>query len=183
MNATTTNKWKRLREKDTVGLVTYATEAKLEQVLTSTKASVSTVVRSLLIDPKEEVGSTNTGDALHLGNQELNSSRHNPDARKVLVLLTDGLANAPEDDPEAYAQRAAELLKGTNTEIFTIGLGDSVNETFLQTIATGDDKYFRAVSIETLEGIYESITAAICEDGPAIIDIIPKSEASFAPLR
>lgn len=173
----------RLGKNDSVGLVTYATEAFVKHTLTREKDSVASAIRSLSISPKDEVGSTNTGDGIRLGAEELNSSRHNADARKVLVLLTDGLANAPDEDPEAYALKEAEILKESGADVYVIGLGDSLNEEFLKEIATANSNYFKAVSITTLNTIYSSITDAICEDGPAVIEIIPKTEASFAPLR
>jgi Mg-chelatase subunit ChlD len=129
------------------------------------------------------VGSTNTGDAIILGNEEINSGRHNQDARKVFVLLTDGLANAPGDEPETYAIEAADALKETDVEVYAIGLGDRVNETFLRQIASDNEHYFQAASASTVDSIYQSITAAICEDGAAVIEIIPKTTTSFPTLR
>src|SRR5690606_35601733 len=81
----------RLGEADQVGLVTFATEAAVTNALTTQKAMVADRVLGLRIDPKEEVGNTNTGDALLRAGEELTSARHNGEARKVLVLLTDGL--------------------------------------------------------------------------------------------
>ena len=172
-----------LKDDDSVGLVTYATNAKLEQILTRSKENVAAVIRSLTIAPESEVGSTNTGDAIVIGGTELNSGRHNSDARRVFILLTDGLANAPDEDPEQYALDAAEDLKSTGAEVYTIGLGDNVNETFLQSIASDNRNYYKAPTVATVGRIYGEITESICEDGAAVIEIIPKTEASFAPLR
>lgn len=169
----------RLKTNDTGGLVTYATTAHLVEQLTNDTASLGETIGGLSISTAEEVGSTNTGDAILVSQSELGSPRHNENARKVLVLLTDGLANAPGTEPEQYALDAALSLKKTNTEIYTIGLGDRVNENFLQDIASDGEHYFRAASAGTLDRIYRSITAAICEEGPAVIEIIPKTETSF----
>ncbi len=169
----------RLKNDDQISLVTYATEAEIRKELTTDRVQVANLVRSLEIAPKDEVGSTNTGDAIQLSYGELNSGRHNENARKVLVLLTDGLANAPGEDPEAYAIERAAELKETDVEIFTIGLGDRVNEAFLREIASDSGHYFKAASVSTINSIYESITAAICEDGAAVIEIIPKTSTSF----
>lgn len=173
----------RLKENDQVSIITYATDAITQEVLTPDKTRVGQVVKNLNIAKKDETGSTNTGDALKRGYEELLSQRHNPDARKVLVLLTDGLANAPGERPEEYAQERAEELKRADVEIFTIGLGEKVNEAFLRSIASSKSSYLKAASAGTVDQIYRSVTGAICEDGVAVIEIVPKTSASFAPLR
>ena len=164
----------RLRDNDRVGLVTFATEAVVVSKLTTETNTVNQAVLNLSIAPAEETGFTNTGEAFKRASLEFKSQRHNPDARKVLVLLTDGLATAPEDDPDGYALAAAEQLKNEGVQTFTIGLGERVNNDFLKTLASGEEKHHQALSKSDIDRIYHSITAAICEDGPAIIDIIPK---------
>ncbi len=173
----------RLKKNDQVGVVTYATDATLREALTLERERVGGVVKALTIQKADETGSTNTGDAILRAKDELNSARHNKDARKVLVLLTDGLANDPGETPELYAQDAATALKSAGVEIYTIGLGEKVNEPFLRSIASGSSHYFKAASAGTVDSIYRSVTSAICEDGAAVIDIVPKSEAVFAPLE
>lgn len=173
----------RLKEGDQASVVTYATDAALVRQLTSETTGVRDTIAALSIDPAEEVGSTNTGDAINIAFEEIESSRHNLNARKVFVLLTDGLANAPDEEPEQYARNAAAELKAEGTTVYTIGLGDNVNEAFLREIASAQDQYYRAVDAADLDSIYRSITASICEDGPSVIEIIPKTDASFAPLR
>ena len=130
-----------------------------------------------------ETGSTNTGDAIHFALEEFTSSRNNDDARKVFILLTDGLATSPDPDPEEYARQASRAIKAADVEVFTIGVGTKVNEAFLKEIATDEKHYFLAPQRSTIGRIYEDITTAICEDGPAIIDILPKPHADFTPLR
>jgi len=173
----------RLNKDDQVGVVTFATEALTPQMLTKEKETARTKVSKLSITPKDETGSTNTGDAIMSAQIELSSTRHNNNARKVLVLLTDGLTNAPSSKPEQYALDAATSLKADDTEVFTIGLGDNVNEAFLEGIASGKDYYFKAGEAETVDRIYRSITEAICEDGAAVIEVIPKTDTNFAPLQ
>jgi Mg-chelatase subunit ChlD len=170
----------RLNPKDQAGIVTYASTAATPQSLTNVRATVREVVGGLTISPQAETGSTNTGDALIAANTEINSARHNPDARKVVVLLTDGLATSGGQNPEKHARDAAAALKATNTELFTIGLGGNVHEAFLKEIASGEKYYFRAATAETVDQIYRSVTDAICEDGAAVIEIIPKTGTNFA---
>ena len=172
----------RLRNGDQGSVVTYATDASVVEQLTPNVTAVRGIVKNLSIAAADEKGSTNTGDALIRAREELGSARHNLDARKVLVLLTDGLANAPGDDPEEYAVDAALKLKQGGVDVFTIGLGTKVNEEFLKLIASDGQHYFSAPTTGTLGRIYESITAAICEDGAAVIEIIHKTETNFKSL-
>lgn len=168
-----------LHPNDQIGLVTYATNGKLDAELTKESARIKKRISTLTIDPKEERGSTNIGDAIKLMRESLISTFHNEEARKIAILLTDGLATAPEENPSEYAQQEAELLKVVDTEVFTIGLGKEVNTTFLTSIASSPAHYFSAPSITELEKIYSQITKSICEDGPTVIEIIPKAKTSF----
>ncbi len=108
--------------------------------------------------------------------------KNTPDARSVLILLTDGLATAPKEEPEAYAKEAASALKATGVEVYVIGLGQEVNMEFIREIASPDRAY-QAVSRAQVDQIYRQITGAICEDGAAIIDIVPKTNTNFSGIR
>lgn len=172
---------KRLKDTDQVGIVTFATEAFINETLTTDREYIATEVRKLAVEKKEESGSTNTGDGLRAGIVELISERHNPDARKVVVLLSDGKANAPDEDdldPELYAQAMAEEAYKYGIEVYTIALGQNINPEFLGTLATTDKHAYTAVSRSTLDDIYSEISLALCEDGVAVIDIITKIDQS-----
>lgn len=173
----------RLRERDKAALVTFATEATTNIQLTNEIDRVEDTVNGLSIAPEEETGSTNTGDAFLRAQEELSSSRHNTNARKVMVILTDGLATAPDEEPEKYALEKAEALKADDVEVYAIGLGQEVNMDFVRSVASGPEYAYQALSRTQVDRIYEEITGAICEDGPAIIDIIPKTETSFEKLQ
>lgn len=169
----------RLKTEDQSGVVTYATGAEIQEPLTKIHTETASLIRSLSIAPAEETGSTNTGEALKRLREELNSPRHNQDARKVAILLTDGLATAPGTDPDGYARSTAEELKSTDTILFTIGLGENVNSALLRSLASTPNHYYTAPTTRELDTIYRNITAAICEEGAAVIEVIPKVESSF----
>jgi len=173
----------RLQERDQASLVTFASDAIVAHTLTGDIAQVAQDIAALVIDPKEEQGSTNTGEALYKAGGELTSTRHNTEARKVLVLLTDGLATAPDEEPEQYARDAATLIKRQGINLFTIGLGENVNMDFVSELASSPKQAYRAVSVSEVDKIYKNITAEICEDGAAIIEIIPKTSAGFSTLN
>ncbi|MFM2374090.1 MAG: hypothetical protein RLZZ234_85 [Candidatus Parcubacteria bacterium] len=168
---------KRLKDKDQVGIATFATEAFIVEQLSTDRSRIADEVRTLRVEPKEERGSTNTGDGLKAGMVELLSPRHNKDARKVVVLLTDGKANAPESrdvTPEEYAQALAEEARARGIEVYAIGLGSTVNATFLASLASTPKHSFQAINSATLDEIYRTISQSLCEDGAAVIDIITK---------
>lgn len=175
----------RLGENDQSGLVTFASTANLVNQLTSSNASVATAVTGLTIDPKEETGFTNTGEGLGLAATELTSERHNGNARKVMVILTDGLATAPGDTEEAetFALEAATNAKALGINIYSIGLGESVKMEFVRALSTSPEQAFQAVSSSDVDRIYQTITSSLCEQGAAVIDIVPKSTSGFVPLR
>lgn len=173
----------RLRDADQVGVVTFASEATVEQPLTHQREVTANAVTALRIDPKEESGSTNTGEALMSVSEELNSERHSSGARKVAVLLTDGLATAPDENPDEYALSNAQLMKENGISVFAIGLGEQVNMDFVSRLASSPAQSFKAVTAADVDQIYRQITASLCEDGAAVIDIIPKTDANFAPLQ
>lgn len=168
----------RLRAGDQVGVVTFATEAAVASPLSGSIAAASAVVADLAIPPREETGATNTGDAFMEARELLTSAAHNVDARRVLVILTDGRPTAPSDEPEMHALTAASSTRASGIEVYAIGLGENVNFDFIRGVAS-EGKAFQALSNADVDRIYEEITGAICEDGPAIIEIVPKTTTAF----
>lgn len=180
----------RLTKNDRIGLVSFATNSKIERNLSVGIEAMRSAVESLLILPEEEVGSTNTGDAIKEAVFEFESlapreegSKNEEEDRKILILLTDGLANEPEDPGgEPHAIGAASDAKAADIAVYTIGLGDQVNTGFLRDLASEPKKYYQAARSRDLDLIYREISEDICERGPAIIDVIPKGEDLFIPL-
>ncbi len=169
----------RLRAEDAAGVITFATESEVVQTLSADTSIAADVVRNLVIAPPPVSSFTNTGEAFVMAEAEFASGRHNPNARKVMVLLTDGLATAPEEDPSGYALEKAQFLKENNVELYTIGLGENVNTDFLAAIASSPEQSFQALSLSQIDDIYTNITGSICEDGAAVIEVIPKTGSNF----
>jgi Mg-chelatase subunit ChlD len=161
------------------GVVTYATTAHLVQglapVFIGSHPKTQNLIDGLTIDPKEETGGTNIGDAIKAAQAEFATTRHNRDARKVLVLLTDGKATEPGNDAEGYALAAAKAAREADITIFTIGLGNGVDNAFLSTIADDETRRYEAPGRADLDRIYRSVSTAICEEGAAVIDVVPKT--------
>ncbi len=152
--------------------------------LTNLHGAVANAIIDLKIDSIEETGYTNTVDALKVAHTELNSVRHNGDARRVLVLLTDGLPTiAGDEDIVASTVIEALALTEDNIEIYAIGLGEHVDKQFVRDIASDASNAYFAPSGADLASIYAEITTALCEVGPTKIDVIAKTKTNFAPLR
>ncbi len=73
-----------------------------------------------------------------------------------VLLLSDGLANVGEKDPDAIASDVARLAKeGASTS--TMGLGDDYNEDLLEAMAqAGDGSYYYIESPQQLADIFQT---------------------------
>ncbi len=173
-----------LKEDDQVAVVTFASEAEVVTELNGLHGAVANGVLGLSIDPVEETGYTNTVAALLAAQGELNSLRHNNDARRVVVLLTDGLpTSAGDEDVVTGAMQVAQRLGDDGFEVYAIGLGAGVDQTFVRSIASDTTNAYFAPSAADLESIYAEITSSLCAVGPTKIDVIAKTKTNFAPLR
>jgi Mg-chelatase subunit ChlD len=173
-----------LRDNDQVAVVTFASEASLPNQLTNQRIQVASNIKNLTISPEEETGFTNTASALTLANTELSSVRHNQSARRVLVMLTDGLPTASDnDDFVMQTEIMARQIKNNGVEIYAIGLGQNVDQTFIESIASGRQNAYLTPTGADLNLIYNEITSSLCEAGPTKIDVVAKTKANFAPLQ
>lgn len=171
---------------DQVGVVTFATNATLVSQLVpqNQHAAVGEIVTAVTISPAEETGYTNTAAAFEFAQLELSSNRHNTNARRAFVVLTDGLPTAAGDtDAEAAALAAAASLRAEGIDVYAIGLGAGVNEEFVRSLAGEPARAYLAPSRADLTDIYAQITASLCEVGPTKIEVISKPDPVFAPLR
>lgn len=99
--------------------------------------------------------------------------------RKVIILLTDGIANRPEkagvqNYAETSALEKATAAKQVGVEIFTISLGKETNTQFLLEVATSPDHYFSATTSKDLASIYDDIAVRFCTTGPSVVEVIPR---------
>ncbi len=173
-----------LRKDDQIAVITFATEAETETELTAIQSEVTNQILNLQINPTEETGFTNTVAALTAAQAELNSARHNPDARRVLVLLTDGLPTTKGDaDVVSEAISKAQALREDEIEIYAIGLGENVNQDFIASISSNRSNAYLAPTTADLQTIYSEITSSLCEVGPTKTDTIAKARVNFESDR
>lgn len=134
---------------DRVGLIVFAEQAFLTIPLTLDTSTVSKLLNNLVVGMAGE--RTAIGDAIGLGVQNL---RKRPEASRILILLTDGEDTASHIPPlEATKIAAADHIK-----IYTVGVGDKLDENLLDKIAamTGG-AYFKVTNVDALEHVYSEI--------------------------
>lgn len=177
-----------LKESDSAGLLSFATEASNPPDTTLTNNFIALKTDILGLKIKEgNTQYTNIADAV-FKSFDLLALKNNSEgsSQKIIILLTDGVATRPADpkgsrteaEEIAYAESAAisaaALAKQNRVAIYTIGLGKDIHQDFLRTISSSPDSYFQAPSTSTLRDIYSKISSSICKEVPARIEITYK---------
>ncbi|HLP43710.1 MAG TPA: vWA domain-containing protein [Candidatus Nanoarchaeia archaeon] len=164
---------------DQVGVVSFATTATspVDAPLSQDYTQVIKAVDGITIGSNSATQYTNIGDAINKSWGEL--STHNLLTNRAIILLTDGVANKPEKQgvrnyPETFALNEAAIAKKEGAEIFTIGLGNEVSRSFLESIASSPDHYYAVSDSSDLAEVYDKIAVSFCTTGPAVVEIIPR---------
>jgi Ca-activated chloride channel family protein len=153
--------------------IEYARQAAcyaVEQLLPTDRVSViiydtqvETLIPSTLVQDKARIIrkikrlQTGSSTALHAGWLQggIQVSKHlNPQHLNRVLLLSDGLANVGETNPDVIASDVHGLSKrGVSTT--TLGIGDNYNEDLMEAIAkSGDGNYYYIQSPEQLPNIF-----------------------------
>jgi Mg-chelatase subunit ChlD len=167
---------------DKVGLVSFATEASdpIDQELSSDLSLVKKAIDGITIDQNSESSQhTNLGDGIEKAFNELSSSRHDRQAKRAMVILTDGISNRPKNPNDSndekyannYASQKANEAKKDGISMYTIGLGKTVDEQFLKEIAGSPDHYYKAATSPDLEAIYKQVAQDVCKEETFTADI------------
>jgi hypothetical protein len=164
-----------LSEEDSVAVSSFGNNSKLESLLSINKDTALNAISNMFLSSTSE--QTNISGGLTESWNELASERVRPDSKKVIILLTDGVPTEPTDPnipdfPIFSAQQVVKNIIESKTEVYTIGLGKNVNETFLKSISTNDSHYFLAPTKDDLGGIYKKINQSICTKKPNAITVI-----------
>ncbi len=176
---------------DKIGVAKYSTNSASVTSLSSNLSSVKNQIHNL-VPPS---GSTNIAGGLAAGRLIVDGSGKRANAVKVIVLLTDGIANYVCGNNSAYATSDYNNLpcsstynpNSTNTSqshayseaqraangdiiIFTIGLGNDVDSSFLERLADGGTygvgacqnsqpgcRYFHAPTTAQLDAAFQAI--------------------------
>jgi len=162
---------KELQPTDWVAVIAYSNRAQPVHELTTNRDDISGAISSL-----QAHGYTNISDGLKVASTVLltSSARPSDTVKKVIVLLTDGIANRPVPTNTA-GQRAlteAQIAASKAISIFTIGFGQDADHDFLQDIArAGGGGYYFAPSGDELHTAYMSIALRL--RNLTIVDVLP----------
>lgn len=125
------------RQGDLIGLVSFASQAKLLVPLTLDHSAFISVLDKL--QPKKIPGSseTNISDALALAIDKLDSL---PDQRKLILLLTDGEQNVVNSYSGYNPIDLAVLASKLNIAIYTLDVGFSLEDKTIQAELSTEEK-------------------------------------------
>lgn len=172
------------REGDRIGLILFGDRAYVQAPLTFDRPTVNNLLQEAFLGLAGE--RTAIGDAIGLAIKRL---QHNPQGRRILILMTDGANTAGELEP----LKAAELAQRAGLKIYTIGIGSDavqrrsffgsitinpsrdMDEKTLTTIAqTTGGRYFRAHDTAELAQIYVELDK---------LEPVEVERQSFRPTR
>jgi hypothetical protein len=129
---------------DKVGLSIYthtnSDGATLENGLTHNVASIKPLYRNRQAGHYDTL--TNIGGGLKVAREELENNGRQ-DAYRVIVLMTDGVANRPSGSAEQWAIDQANLCKASKIKIMAIALGLGADENLMLQLAniTGGKRF------------------------------------------
>jgi uncharacterized protein YegL len=154
-----------------VGVVSFSATATVDQPLTTDALALKTTINALTSST-----TTNHTDAIETAQAELAGSM--PTNTKQMIIFTDGVS----EPAGANGLTAATNAKAAGTEIFAIGLGNSINVAQLQAWASDPDAthVFIAPTPADLDAIFEAIGAAIVVPAATNITVVDTVDSHFS---
>lgn len=138
---------------DQASVVTFGSNAQLIHPLSSDSSSLINAINAIT-----SFGASRIDLGISVSHDELNSPSHEPTNQKIMIILSDG---HPSEVTDTEVLMAANAAKADGVEIYTIGLGNDVNGSLMQSIATSDEHYFFSPSTNNLNKIYEQIASVL----------------------
>ena len=128
-----------------IGVVDFDNTATLRSQLTDVNADIDNAIDAMISG-----GSTNLAAGIDEAVAELASTRDRNDATvpDFMLIMTDGVP-----DSVGAAETAADAAKAAGITVYVVGIGDGVDDTFLEGIATSANHYFTAAEFDNLEAI------------------------------
>lgn len=115
-------------------------------------------------------GNTATGLALDAAFEQFKKT-YRPAVPKIVVLFTDGYSNfGPKPIP------IADKIKADGTEIFVLGIGNSINAQEIAAISSGSNYVMRVSNYQQLYSVVNEITIKTCD---VAAFLIPGQKASI----
>lgn len=147
----------RMRAVDRVALFSFNDSVQHLTPLTDDREALKAAIDGIQLAPFTRIDL-----ALDAAAAELGGGAVRPEAKRVIVLLTDG---EPTNTTPAAVRAAAERARA-GTTVFTIGVGPSVDPALMVDVAGAAERYFPVADAESLASIYTRIAEKIaCEGG------------------
>lgn len=127
--------------------------------LTTDKTSVTNRVNSIKEEPEISFTGTNIGAAIEGGLEQFGTVVDNN--RRYIILISDGADTKNVAGYDSGLLKAQlEVAKSKNVKIYTIGLGNVIDSSTLQSIADGTGgRYFFAATSDDFDVIFDLIVA------------------------
>ncbi|MFI9171365.1 vWA domain-containing protein [Streptomyces lincolnensis] len=165
----------RLRDDDSVALVTFSDEA--ETVLPMTRLDGNRDEIHEAIDGLEPTFSTNLGAGVETGYATAVEGRREGATNRV-VLVSDALANDGETDPDEILDRVSGARREHGITLFGVGVGSDYGDALMERLADKGDGHTVYVSGS------EDAREVFCEQLPRNIDLTArdaKAQVAFDP--
>lgn len=122
-----------LIDEDRISIFRFSSD--VEQIIGLKKVKNNRDILKGNVSLLEPAGWTALGDGLKEGLEYLNESRYS-DSKSIIILLTDGMVTWGDLNTSAKVEDyISENWKNGPIEIYTIGVGESINKNMLQTIS------------------------------------------------
>ncbi|CAL9665392.1 hypothetical protein SUDANB176_07196 [Streptomyces sp. enrichment culture] len=165
----------RLRDDDSVALVTFSDEA--ETVLPMTRLGGNRAEVHDAVDSLEPTQSTNLGAGVETGYETAVEGLREGATNRV-VLVSDALANTGETDADAILERVSEARRAHGVTLFGVGVGSDYGDALMERLADRGDGHTVYVSEE------EDAHEVFCEELPRAIELTArdaKAQVAFDP--
>ncbi|WP_338898212.1 von Willebrand factor type A domain-containing protein [Streptomyces sp. TG1A-60] len=165
----------RLRDDDSVALVTFSDEA--ETVLPMTRLDDNRHEIRDAVGSLEPTDSTNLAAGVETGYETAVEGLRKGATNRV-VLLSDALANTGDTDAETILERIAGERREHGITLFGVGVGSDYGDALMEQLADQGDGHTTYVSTE------EEAEEVFCEELPRHIDLTArdaKAQVSFDP--
>ncbi|MDF3143433.1 MULTISPECIES: VWA domain-containing protein [unclassified Streptomyces] len=152
----------RLRDDDSVALVTFSDEA--ETVLPMTRLDGNRDEIHDAIDSLEPTDSTNLGAGMETGYETAEEGLREGATNRV-VLISDALANTGDTDADTILERIASERREHGITLFGVGVGSDYGDALMERLADKGDGHTVYVSDEA------DARKVFCDDLPRNIDL------------
>jgi Mg-chelatase subunit ChlD len=160
-------------KRDKLGMVMFQNEPELLVPLSQDKDAILRAIQRL-----QPVGGTDISAGLEVGMIEVLGPSHRPDAKPIIVLMTDGV---PFNNTRLLTLDTADRARNLGITMYTIGLGGDVDQQLLTIMARSPAHYFFAPRADDLADVYRKIArriaASVLLKSVTVIDRVPGNMA------